>query len=251
MSFNELRARFQQPKSINTDIKRRITPHRSHTKSLAELRASLFSSSVTPQSPKKQPQFKHQLRLSVKQLCFVFEQLSSQYGLSSNHAKSTWLAELQKKLAAGLGTSETLKLDEALITDIAIDAGLIERAESNQTKLTVEESESSDDECETTFVQEDEEPNTDLVKPSEPMISTILPSQTPLNHTECDMIVCAVVTKIVNGHRVHEIGLKCSGCESKFVMSAAHECETSSGPEMPGLEWISNGDGNNCINMIL
>lgn len=40
----------------------------------------------------------------------------------------------------------------------------------------------------------------------------------------CDIIVCAVKTFTVNGHKVHEIDLRCKECTSSFILTAAHEC---------------------------
>ncbi len=39
------------------------------------------------------------------------------------------------------------------------------------------------------------------------------------------MIVCGVKSFTHNGHKVHEIDLKCHSCSSQFVLTAAHDCE--------------------------
>ncbi len=83
------------------------------------------------------------------------------------------------------------------------------------------------------------------------------------------MIVCGIQSKTVNGHKVHEIALKCHGCESQFVLSAVHECDdeeeeyresdgiTNSYPndetydsERKGIEWLQDG-GTDLINIVI
>ncbi|KAJ3126515.1 hypothetical protein HK101_005743 [Irineochytrium annulatum] len=41
---------------------------------------------------------------------------------------------------------------------------------------------------------------------------------------KCDMIVCEVRTRTVDGRKVHEIDLRCDLCGSSFVLTALHEC---------------------------
>jgi hypothetical protein len=248
MSVSELRMRFQQPSINNHTTSRKITPHLPKTKTLT----SLFSANTATPSPRKKKQhIEPQLRLTVKQLCFVFEQLASQYGLHSNAAKTSWLAALQKRLNTTNSTiNQEVTLDKDTIADIAFDAGLISKQELQPTP-TKEELKHKE-----TIQETIPEPESRIaVAPQSndtfQMISTILPSTPKKTNHNCDMIVCAVVTKTVNGHRVHEIGLKCQGCSSQFVLTAAHECEVEEGPDVQGLEWLSDGGRKECINMIL
>ena len=42
---------------------------------------------------------------------------------------------------------------------------------------------------------------------------------------KCDMIVCGIKTIIINQVKMHQIELGCHHCDSRFLMTAAHECE--------------------------
>ena len=104
------------------------------------------------------------------------------------------------------------------------------------------------------------------------MPNILTPTRKKKSH-DCDMIVCGVKSFAVNGHKVHEIDLKCHGCESEFVLTAAHDCENDgeSGNDEPmmiengeaaiekaspnrglnrGLEWLED-DGLDCLNIII
>lgn len=42
---------------------------------------------------------------------------------------------------------------------------------------------------------------------------------------KCDMIVCGIKTVIINQVKMHQIELGCHHCDSRFLMTAAHECD--------------------------
>lgn len=46
-----------------------------------------------------------------------------------------------------------------------------------------------------------------------------------LPSSKCDMIVCGIKTVIINQVKMHQIELGCHHCDSRFLMTAAHECE--------------------------
>jgi hypothetical protein len=48
--------------------------------------------------------------------------------------------------------------------------------------------------------------------------------------------VCEVKTKTIDGHKVHEIELRCEHCSSSFVLSALHDCSEPSAEGMHSLE---------------
>ncbi|KAI8838976.1 hypothetical protein BC829DRAFT_492919 [Chytridium lagenaria] len=82
---------------------------------------------------------------------------------------------------------------------------------------------------------------------------------------KCDMIVCEIKTRTVDGRKVHEIDLRCEGCDSSFVLTALHECETEQqieeskqkdliprSHELRGLEWLHDEPTNtDCVNLII
>jgi hypothetical protein len=249
MSVSELRARFQQPSTIKLNNKRRITPSLSNTKSIA----LLFSEPTVTSTPIENQNIQHKLQLTVKQLCYIFEHLASQYGLLSNDAKTSWLAALESRIAKSTTTIGDLKLDKELVQEIALDAGLIQEKDSERIEQTEQDIIQVIDSVSKTSDQVFDLKAINPAKAEEEcMISKILPSSTIAKEThDCDMIVCSVVTKTIDGHRVHEIDLKCQGCSSQFVLTAAHECETECTPTLPGLEWLSDGAGVECINMVL
>jgi hypothetical protein len=56
-------------------------------------------------------------------------------------------------------------------------------------------------------------------------ISDVRSSKSCLTSSKCDMIVCGIKTVIINQVKMHQIELGCHHCDSRFLMTAAHECE--------------------------
>lgn len=56
-------------------------------------------------------------------------------------------------------------------------------------------------------------------------ISNVRSSNSCLTSSKCDMIVCGIKTVIINQVKMHQIELGCHHCDSRFLMTAAHECE--------------------------
>lgn len=56
------------------------------------------------------------------------------------------------------------------------------------------------------------------------------------------MIVCGVKSFTHNGHKVHEIDLKCHSCDSQFVLTAAHDCEAGDDNDDDGDRGEGEGD---------
>ncbi|KAJ3270661.1 hypothetical protein HDU76_011145 [Blyttiomyces sp. JEL0837] len=96
----------------------------------------------------------------------------------------------------------------------------------------------------------------------------------------CDMIVCEVRTRTVDGRKIHEIDLNCMSCSSSFVLTAMHECgeeeegnveeggvqeqssmvsgygagtlASSSLKDQRGLQWLRDDEGKmDCVNIII
>ena len=69
--------------------------------------------------------------------------------------------------------------------------------------------------------------NINVLEVSDKMALAVELNQNPLKDRfdKCDMIVCGIKTIIVNQVKMHQIELGCHHCDSKFLMTAAHECE--------------------------
>ena len=70
-----------------------------------------------------------------------------------------------------------------------------------------------------------------------------------ISHDE-HMIISCIKSSIVNGNKVHEIHLKCQGCNGNFTLSAVHDCEGEEEGDKSGLEWLVDGE-TSMVNLLI
>ncbi|KAJ3209835.1 hypothetical protein HDU67_005877 [Dinochytrium kinnereticum] len=217
-----------------------------------------YSSSRAAPAPKREPEINN---VSVSKLRGIWESVAKENGWQTSGGKAWLMAVKETPRKPMEEKQQPRQYASSPITAEETSAGKVVEISVQEDSEAKIKSEISD------LLPTAAEPasaitSKDMFKNS--ISSRFVPMRVK-SEEKCDMIVCEVRTRTVDGRKVHEIDLRCEACESSFVLTALHECvpenevlEAASkevikrSQELRGLEWLHDKPSNtDCLNLIL